>query len=211
MSNSAKKEFRFLTQELRAAGTDAKPRIEGYAARYNVKTTLYPGLNEIIRPGAFRNTVAKREPCYCCFQHDQERIISNVGAGTLRLREDELGLYFDSDIDLGVSYASDLYRNIKNGNVGECSFGFTTVQQRYVLDDEDQDYELRELLEVSCFDVSPVLNPQYSSTSVSARSLFPDGPPESVELRCKRVPSGVDVDDRELAAMRARVELAKRS
>src|SRR5258708_11447308 len=208
-----KREYRFLTQELRAAGTESQPRIEGYAARYNVKTTLQPGVNEVIRPGAFRNTVARQDACYCCFNHNEERIISRVSAGTLRLREDDLGLHFDSDIDLSVSYAADLYRNIRNGNVSECSFGFRMVKESYVDDVEEKDAVLRELLEVSCFDVSPVIEPAYGNgvTSVSARSLFPDGTPSSVELLGKRVAPAVEIDEHnELAQMRARIEIAKR-
>lgn len=206
-----KKEFRFLTQELRAAG-DGKPKISGYAAKYNAVTELQPGLREIIRPGAFGNTVANEDPCYCCFNHDQEKIISRTESGTLRLKEDERGLWFDSDIDLSVSYASDLYRNIKNGNVSECSFGFYVVRENYA--NQKDGSILRELLEVRCFDVSPVIQPQYSGgvTSVSARSMFPEGMPTSVEMRSKLIAAipVTGVSDRDLALMRCKLELLKR-
>jgi HK97 family phage prohead protease len=138
------------------------------------------------------------------------KIISRVESGTLRLKEDGRGLWFDSDIDLSVSYASDLYNNIKNGNVSECSFGFYVVRENYA--NQKDGSILRELLEVRCFDVSPVIQPQYSGgvTNVSARSMFPEGMPASVEVRSKLAASDVAVDDRTLAAMRARLELAKR-
>jgi HK97 family phage prohead protease len=214
MSNSAKKEFRFLTQELRAAGTDAKPRISGYAARFNIKTQLQPGLREVIRPGAFRNTVARQDDCYACFNHDPQLILARVRAGSLRLKEDDNGLWFDADIDPGVSYAQDLYRNIQNGTISECSFGFYAKDDNFVEDDEDEGELLRELRECQVFDVSPVVEPQYQGTSVDARSraMFPDGLPQSVELRGKSMSAPtVDVSDRELAHMRARIEIAKRS
>jgi len=207
-----KKEFRFLTAEVRASGTDTKPRISGYAARYNVKTQLQPGLREVIRPGAFRNTVARQDDCYCCFNHDEERILGRVRSGTLRLKEDDQGLLFDCDVDLGIGYANDLYRSIQRGDISECSFGFYAKDENYVDDDEDEDEMLRELRECSVFDVSPVVNPAYSGTSVSARSraMFPDGLPQSIELRSKRAASAVEVDDRTVALMRARLELMKR-
>jgi len=212
MSNPAKKEFRFLTQEIRAAGTEAKPRISGYAARFNIKTQLQPGLREVIRPGAFRNTVARQDDCYACFNHDPQMILARVRAGSLRLKEDDNGLWFDADIDPGVSYAQDLYRNIQNGTISECSFGFYAKADNFVEDDEDESELLRELRECQVFDVSPVVEPQYQGTSVDARSraMFPDGLPQSVELRGKRS-SSVEVDERELAQMRARIEMAKRS
>lgn len=168
---------------------------------------MQPGLKEVIRPGAFRKTVEREDPCYACFNHDPEKIISRVESGTLRLNEDSKGLHFDSDIDLSVSYASDLFHNIRNGNVTECSFGFYAVNEKFVRDGED---DLRELLEVACFDVSPVVNAQYSGTNVAARSLWPEGMPASVELRSKHSASVVEVDDRTVAAMRAHLELAKR-
>ena len=81
-------------------------------------------------------------------------------------------------------------------------------------DDEDEGELLRELRECQVFDVSPVVEPQYQGTSVDARSraMFPDGLPQSVELRGKSMSAPtVDVSDRELAHMRARIEIAKRS
>jgi uncharacterized protein len=214
----SKKEFRFLTQEIRASGTDAKPKIQGYAARFNVKTQLQPGLREVIRPGAFRKTVAAKDDCYACFNHDEQQILGRVRAGSLRLKDDGDGLYFECDLDLGVSYASDLFRNIKNGSVSECSFGFYALQDDYVADDEDSSEVLRELKECQVFDVSPVVVPQYSNTSVSARSraMFPEGIPTELERRfmsaraAEVVASSVQVSERDLAHARARLEFAKK-
>ena len=207
------KEHRFLTQELRAAGTETKPKLQGYAARYNVKTQLQPGLREVIRPGAFRKTVAAKDDCYACFNHDEQQILGRVRAGSLRLKEDAKGLFFECDIDLGVSYASDLYRNIQNRSVSECSFGFYALQDDYVTDDEDKTQVLRELKECRVFDVSPVVMPQYSSTSVSARSLlFPDGVPAALEQRFASAKASFvpDNSERDLALAKARLEFAKR-
>jgi len=214
----SKKEFRFLTQELRAAGTEAKPKIQGYAARYNVKTQLQPGLREVIRPGAFRKTVSAKDDCYACFNHDEQQILGRVRAGTLRLKEDQQGLYFDCDIDLGVSYASDLYRNIQSQAISECSFGFYALNDDYITDPEDPNEVLRELKECRVFDVSPVVMPQYSNTSVNARSLamFPEGVPSELEQRfasaraAEVVAASVEVSERDLALAKARLEFAKR-
>lgn len=206
------KEYRFLTEGLRAAGTDTQPKISGYAARYNVKTQLQPGLREVIRPGAFRKTVAAKDDCYACFNHDAQQILGRVRAGSLRLKEDTKGLFFECDIDLGVSYASDLYRNIQNGSVSECSFGFYALQDDYVTDNEDATQVLRELKECRVFDVSPVVTPQYSSTNVSARSLFPDGLPAALEQRFASAKANFvpEVSERDLALAKARLEFAKR-
>jgi uncharacterized protein len=205
----SQKEYRFLTQELRAAGTDAKPKISGYAARYNVKTQLQPGLREVIRPGAFRKTVAAKDDAYACFNHDPQQILGRVRAGSLRLAEDDKGLRFDCDIDLGVSYANDLYRNIQSGAISECSFGFYALQDDYVTDPEDRHEVLRELKECKVFDVSPVTTPQYGNgvTSVSARNIVS----ADVEQRARlAAASSVEVNDEQLRWAKSRLELAKR-
>jgi HK97 family phage prohead protease len=176
------RERRFLTNEFRASGTPANPKISGYAATFNVETELQPGLWEVIRPGAFKQSIAKRDDCGCFFNHDESLILGRVSAGTLRLKEDSKGLFFDCDVDAEVSYAADLYRNIKAGNISECSFGFYTIQDDYT---KTKQGVLRELLTAKVFDVSPVTFPAYSQTSVAARSLFPDGMPAALELRMK--------------------------
>jgi hypothetical protein len=193
-----KREFRFSTAELKSAGSKAKPRISGYAARYGIKTQLQPGLSEVIMPGAFRATVARKDDCYACFNHDSQQILGRVRAGTLRLTEDAEGLHFDCDIDPEVSYANDLLRNISSGAVSECSFGFFADDDSLT---DDENGLLRQLNACTVFDVSPVIQPAYSGTSVSARSrdmLFPQGMPEALEVRSKAartMPAPVDVTE----------------
>jgi HK97 family phage prohead protease len=209
------KEFRFSTAVLRAAGTPEKPKISGYAARYNVKTNLQPGLNEIILPGAFSATIARKDDCYCAFNHDAQQIIARVRAGTLRLNEDDEGLHFDADVDPEVSYANDLLRNIRSGAISECSFGFYCDDEDFA---DDSDGLVRQLRAVTCFDVSPVVQAQYSGTSVSARSraMFPEGMPSALEVRSKsaaaKVTSPVAVSDEErLRWAKSRLELSKKT
>src|SRR6266403_3031154 len=201
------KEFRFSTAELRAAGSTVKPKISGYAARYGIKTQLQPGLSEVIMPGAFSATIARQDDCYCAFNHDAQLIIGRVRAGTLRLSEDETGLNFDCDVDTEVSYANDLLRNIRSGAISECSFGFYCDDEDFT---DDSDGLVRQLRAVTCFDVSPVVQPQYSGTSVTARSrMFPDGMPSALELRSKSfVPKITSPVDREEAIRWAQSRLA---
>jgi HK97 family phage prohead protease len=213
---TAKKEYRFLSTELRASGN--KRGIRGLAARYNAKTMLQPGLSEIIRPGAFTKTVQRKDSCIACFNHDEQQILGRTSAGTLRLADTADGLEFDCDLP-ATSYAEDLLANIRAGNISECSFGF-------FLDDPEgdsfiQDGEgfLRELLSLRVFDVSPVVAPQYSGgvTNVTARSrqMWPEGTPTSVELRsvAPRVvaPVALEVTEEQIAQMNARLTLAKLS
>jgi HK97 family phage prohead protease len=202
------KERRYA-QELRASGTASKPRISGFAARYNVKTQLRPGLKEVIKPGAFRESIQNQDDCYCCFNHNEQQIVGRVRSGSLRLTDRDQGLFFDCDIDLGVTYASDLYRNIQNGSISECSFGFYALDDNIIPDDDGE--LLRELKAVRVFDVSPVVNPQYSGTDVNARSLVIPASVEqrSASLRATLSPS-VELGAQDLAWAKSKLELARR-
>jgi phage head maturation protease len=108
-----------------------------------------------------------------------------------------------------VSYANDLLRNIRSGAISECSFGFYADEDTFA---DDSDGLLRQLRACTVFDVSPVVTPQYSGTSVTARSrvMFPEGMPASVELRTKQaIISPVDVSEEALRRSRSRLSLAK--
>jgi hypothetical protein len=217
MSNNQKREFRFLTSQVRAKpGT--KPGISGFAARYGKATMIEPGLREIIKRGAFTQTVKRKDSCIACFNHDESKILGRVSAGTLRLRDDSEGLFFDCDTP-DTSYAQDLLESIRRGDISECSFGFYLDPDGDEFSKDADGTILRQIRSCSVFDVSPVTNPAYGGgvTSVAARSRaqFPDGLPFS-EARMKEatnrvfVPSThVELFDGESAQRAAFVTLQK--
>jgi phage head maturation protease len=82
--------------ELRfAAGEGARTAV-GYAAVFNSPTNIGDYFREVIAPGAFRNAI--NDDVLALRDHDRGRLLGRVGAGTLRLAEDETGLA--SEIDL---------------------------------------------------------------------------------------------------------------
>jgi HK97 family phage prohead protease len=208
-------EIRCATTELRAEGTSKKPRITGMAARFNVKTTLQPGLNEVIRSGAFRQSISDGDDVVLNFNHDRNKIAARVSAGTLRLRESAEGLLFDADVDLGISYISDWYKLIAAGLITECSFafGYREGGDFATVDPDDKFSVLSTLTSVYLGDVSAVTYPAYGNgaTSVSARNVVS----KELQERCAQVLAGasesssVAVDARSLAQARARLEVAK--
>lgn len=190
-----KRELRAVfNAQIRAKQDAEKPTIEGYAAVFNVETEIYSwsgySFRELIKPGAFKRTLAEGADVRCLFNHDSDKVLGRSTAKTLELKEDEKGLYFQCELP-DTQLARDLHALIKRGDVNECSFGFYVVEQEWKeKKDGDVTIETRTLIDVDLIDVSPVTFPAYPQTSVTsregipagalARSLWPDGIPAEV-------------------------------
>jgi hypothetical protein len=86
--------------EKRQAGdnVDVPPRIVGHAAVFDqLSEKLGWGFREIIRPGAFTQTLKDKDDVRALVDHDPSKILGRTTAGTLDLREDKKGLAVDID------------------------------------------------------------------------------------------------------------------
>jgi HK97 family phage prohead protease len=85
--------------------------------------------------------------------------------GTLRLQEDQTGLYMDADLP-DTQAARDLYTLVERGDVDQMSFAFRVIRQKW-----NEGRTERTLTELSLADgdVSVVTYPAYPTTSVEAR------------------------------------------
>jgi hypothetical protein len=88
--------------------------------------------------------------------------------GTMRLYEDETGLYFEAEL-ANTQEARDLYTLVSRGDVDQMSFAFRVIRQNW-----SKDRTERTLTEVSLADgdVSIVTYPAYTATSVEAREAI---------------------------------------
>jgi HK97 family phage prohead protease len=189
------KELRFIQAEVRAdVSTDGRPYLEGWAARYNSTSKPIPtakgSFRERIAPGAFARTLRNaRQDVAATIEHDTGRIVGSTHAGNLELKCDNSnGLWHRCYPDMNVSYAADLYRNVKNHLIRSMSFAFQVPENGDDWDDDEDDetgerFALRTLNDVDLFDVSYVYAGAYEAASCHARSLFPDGIPATVETR----------------------------
>jgi len=167
------RESRFLKAEqceLRAVGgDDSKPVIEGYAARFDVKSEDLGFGREIIRPGAFKRSLGnKGNEVVALWQHLEQYPLARRLAGNLDLAEDDIGLKVTIRPD-DTSYARNLMASIRGGTVRHMSFGFRTIEDQWRTEDGET---IRELIEAQLFDVSPVTTPAYPQTDVAVRSLL---------------------------------------
>lgn len=152
--------------ELRAAGEDGAKVAAGYAAVFNQKTDIGGYFYETIAPGAFSDTL-KSSDVRALIDHDSGRVIGRMSAGTLRLSEDDTGLYVEIDLP-DTSDGRDLAVQLERGDITGMSFSFRATREEW---DETGDVPSRTILAAELREVSAVAFPAYTDTSIALRSL----------------------------------------
>ena len=114
-------EKRWSDIELRAIGR----RLEGYAAVFDQETRV-AGSREIIRSGAFTNTIGVGRDILALANHDATQVLARTKSGTLRLAEDTRGLHFDLDLP-DTTAGRDVLALAERGDLGGMSFGFKEI------------------------------------------------------------------------------------
>ena len=79
--------------ELRADGR----QLVGLAAPFEVEARI-GNFSEIIRAGAFQQTLADQHDVLCLVDHSPEKLLGRTSSGTLRLAETRAGLEFELDV-----------------------------------------------------------------------------------------------------------------
>jgi len=157
--------------EIRAASDGLNFR--GYAAVFDRWSEDLGGFRERIAPGAFSRTLSergrsKRNPIKMFLNHNWDVVLgSTYGAEpTLRLTEDERGLFVDADLP-DNAWGQPVRDAVQRGDISSMSFGFG-VQH----DEWDAERTQRTLSEVKLYEVSPVTAwPAYPDTTASVRLL----------------------------------------
>ena len=144
--------------------------IEGYASVFDSWSEELGGdlpFRERVIKGAFEETIQK-DDIRALFNHDPNYVLGRNRAGTLSLEEDEKGLKVRI-IPPETTWAKDLMVSIKRGDITQMSFGFTVILDRWFT---EENIDVRELLKVKLFDVSPVTFPAYQQTECGIRSAM---------------------------------------
>lgn len=181
---------------------EGAPGITGYASVFNEAYDMGWGLIETIKPGAFARALREKQDVRCLFNHDANNLLGRSKSGTLRMAEDATGLHFDCDLDPEMSLAADVQRMIQRGDLDGCSFAFQVRKQtwREEKDADGHTVAYRDIEDLDLFDVGPVTYPAYEGTSVSERSLWPQGVPAEIRshvpaLRSEAKTKRVDGED----------------
>jgi HK97 family phage prohead protease len=159
--------------ELRADSENEKPKVRGYASVFNRESENLGGFHEIIAPGAFDNVL--NDDVRALLNHDPNFILarSKNGSGTLSMKVDETGLYYEFDAP-DTQAGRDLMESLRRGDIDQSSFSFTVEEDSWQQPDQAAGRPLakRTITKVArLYDVSPVTYPAYPDATVALRSL----------------------------------------
>lgn len=143
-------------------------KVGGHAAVFNSESTDLGGFVEIIRPGAFAESLRRGRNIRALYHHNDLSLLGTTQAGTLRLREDDTGLAFEVDLP-DTSYGNDVGVLVERGDIAGCSFGFRVAEggDRW---EQRGNRLIRELVEVDLVEVTLTHDPAYADTTVAMRS-----------------------------------------
>lgn len=140
--------------------------ISGYFSVFNSNYEISLGMSESVAPGAFLSSLSG--DVRALTNHDTTLVLGRTTAGTLKLREDDIGLWGDVIINPKDSDAVNTYERVKRGDVSQCSFGFQILKEETdVREDGSVHWTIRD---VKLYEVSVCTFPAYESTNVQARS-----------------------------------------
>lgn len=167
-------------------GNKESRRIEGYAIVFNsdsrVLTSWDGAFVETIEPDAISDELLREADVKCLFNHHPDCLLarSNKGEGTLELVKDEHGLRYAFDAPATVD-GDKVLELVRRGDIAGSSFAFSAVGDDAVRYYEDADGVLHRVVRkiTGLYDVSPVIDPAYTETSVEARSW--EAPEEKME------------------------------
>lgn len=163
------REVRCIVTELefREAEGDQPARMIGHAAIFNSFSEDL-GFREIIRPGAFKNSLSRNPDVRFLINHEGLPL-ARTKSGTLRLFEDARGLKMEASIDNSDPDVLRIMPKIKRGDLNQMSFAFRTIKDVWRIEDGIDVRELHEV-DINDGDVSIVTYPAYTATDIALRS-----------------------------------------
>jgi|TARA_R110000868_G_scaffold91417_1_gene253505 uncharacterized protein len=155
-------EMRSAPAEVRLENDTIK--VSGYASVFSEETNIGGMFREVIAPGAFKAAIG-RDDVRFLVNHDGLPL-ARTKSGTLILKEDNRGLYMETELDATDPDVQQIVPKMKRGDLDKMSFAFRATKQDW---DESGDIPLRTIREAELFDVSIVNDPAYPGTEIGLR------------------------------------------
>jgi uncharacterized protein len=158
----SKLETRVNPAQFEVRETEEGMSFSGYAAVFNSDSQPLP-FTERIAPGAFRGSLRNRNDIKLLWNHDTASVLGSSRAGTLKLTEDDRGLFVEAMLP-NTTVGRDARELISRGDVDAMSFGFTVARGG---DEWSSDGSTRTLTKINLHEVSIVAFPAYTATAGS--------------------------------------------
>lgn len=151
--------------------------IVGYAARIyrqsepGTQFQLAPGVVERIMPGAFDKSLSRGDDVAALFNHNPDKVLGRTKSGTVVLSADSNGLKYRITPNESSSVTKEVISYIARGDITGSSFAFTIDKEEWRSEGKgDNRVDVREISNLTLYDVSPVTYPAYEATSVGLRA-----------------------------------------
>jgi HK97 family phage prohead protease len=121
------------------------------------------GFRELVRAEAVAYTLAQQFDMRALVDHDTGKIIGRVSAGTLRVRQDRIGLACEIDVP-DTTAGADVLESVARGDLAQMSYSFKTVEDLWREGPEGG--VIREMLKLLVLEASIVAFPAYEDTEI---------------------------------------------
>lgn len=160
-------EVRSLSVEVRADEQEGSRKVFGYPIVFG-KPSNDIGFIEYIDKGALKDV--DLSGVYLVYAHDQNQPLARSDAGTLKLKVDDTGLYFEATLP-NTTLANDVLENIRVGNIKGMSFMFTAAEDTWEFSNDPGQPDIRHVTRIDqVFEITITPLPAYDDTSIAIAS-----------------------------------------
>lgn len=148
--------------------------VSGYAVRFETES-VNMGFVEVIKRGAITEETIKTSDVFALLNHNENTVLarSNHGVGSLTLRVDNDGVFYEFEAP-NTANGDELLEHIKRGEISQSSFAFTVSNEdgAETWTKRSDGVIVRQINKIArLYDISPVYQPAYESTTCSKRAL----------------------------------------
>ena len=166
-------ESRVIIQDAEVRVHKDSRTIEGTGIVFNKWSRDLGGFKEIIKPKAVSERLLTDPNIVAAVQHNLEKVMGRVGAGTLQLKKTTTGVNYRFDAPNTTS-GNDLLESVGRGDINGSSFVFRLARggSEWKEDKDNEMMMLRTVTEIEEIrEMGPVVGEAYEDTKVARRDL----------------------------------------
>lgn len=156
----------YLMQDIKTReAEDGNPIIAGYFVVFDSIYRISAHATESVARGAFDESI--KGDVRALYNHNSDIILGRTSSDTLKLTQDDVGLYGEVIINRNDTEAMNAYERIKRGDITGCSFGFDIAEEQADYTEDSVHYTITKVDPL--YEVSPCVFPAYEATSIGVR------------------------------------------